>query len=91
LAIKTIIYIEFLDHSSGSNGWLSKDEFKEECKIETCCVVGFVEWEDDKAFYLSTMKGTTELGSGHIILKSCITKQKYLQKPVLKTIQRLNS
>jgi hypothetical protein len=83
-----IIYLKFLDHSSGSNIWLSKDEFKQECVIEECEVVGFLEFEDDKAYYLSTMRSSTDLGSGHTILKSCVTYiKRYPKKPVLKPIQ----
>jgi len=51
-------------------------------------VVGFLEFEDDKAYYLSTMRSSTDLGSGHTILKSCVTYvKKYPKKPVLKPIQ----
>ena len=83
-----IIYLKFLDHSSGSNTWLSKDEFKQECIIEECEVIGFLEFEDDKAYYLSTMRSSTDLGSGHVILKSTVTyAKKYPKKPVLKPIQ----
>lgn len=83
-----IIYLKFLDHSSGSNTWLSKEEFKQECIIEECEVVGFLESEDDKAYYLSTMRSSTDLGSGHVILKSTVTyAKKYPKKPVLKPIQ----
>jgi len=85
-----IVYLKFLDHSSGSNIWLSKEEFKQECIIEECEVVGFLEFEDDKAYYLSTMRSSTDLGSGHTILKSDVTYvKKYPKKPVLKPIQTL--
>jgi len=83
-----IVYLKFLDHSSGSNIWLSKEEFKQECIIEECEVVGFLEFEDDKAYYLSTMRSSTDLGSGHNILKSDVTyMKKYPLKTVLKTFQ----
>ena len=83
-----IVYLKFLDHSSGSNSWLTKDEFKQECVIEECEVVGFLESEDDIAYYLSTMSNSTDLGSGHVILKSCVTYiKRYPKKPVLKPIQ----
>tara|TARA_R110000787_G_C13324494_1_gene436765 strand:- start:217 stop:483 length:267 start_codon:yes stop_codon:yes gene_type:complete len=83
-----IVYLKFLDHSSGSNSWLTKDEFKQECVIEECEVVGFLEFEDDKAYYLTTMRSSTDLGSGHVILKSCVTYiKRYPKKPVLKPIQ----
>ena len=83
-----IVYLKFLDHSSGSNSWLTKDEFKQECVIEECEVVGFLEFEDDKAYYLSTMRSSTDLGSGHNILKSDVTYiKKYPLKTVLKTFQ----
>jgi len=80
-----IVYLKFLDHSSGSNSWLTKEEFKQECIIEECEVVGFLEFEDDKAYYLSTMRSSTDLGSGHTILKSCVTYvKKYPKKPSFK-------
>tara|TARA_R110000796_G_scaffold2116_6_gene8459 strand:+ start:1669 stop:1935 length:267 start_codon:yes stop_codon:yes gene_type:complete len=83
-----IVYLKFLDHSSGSNSWLTKDEFKQECVIEECEVVGFLEFEDDKAYYLTTMRSSNDLGSGHVILKSCVTYiKRYPKKPVLKPIQ----
>ena len=83
-----IVYLKFLDHSSGSNSWLTKDEFKQECVIEECEVVGFLEFEDNKAYYLTTMRSSTDLGSGHVILKSCVTYiKRYPKKPVLKPIQ----
>ena len=83
-----IIYLKFLDHSSGSNSWLTKDEFKQECVIEECEVVGFLEFEDNKAYYLTTMRSSNDLGSGHVILKSCVTYiKRYPKKPVLKPIQ----
>ena len=82
---ETIIYLEFLDHTSLTNIWQTKEEFNADCKIEPCYVVGFLEKEDDTAFYLSTMKSSTEMGSGHIILKSTVTySKKYPQKPILK-------
>jgi len=83
-----IVYLKFLDHSSGSNSWLTKDEFKQECVIEECEVVGFLEFEDDKAYYLTTMRSSTDLGSGHNILKSCVTYiKRYPKKPVLKPLE----
>lgn len=83
-----IVYLKFLDHSSGSNSWLTKDEFKQECVIEECEVVGFLEFEDNKAYYLTTMRSSNDLGSGHVILKSCVTYiKRYPKKPVLKPIQ----
>jgi hypothetical protein len=83
-----IIYIKFLDHSSGSNTWISRDEYKQECIIEECEVVGFLEYEDDKAYYLTTMRSSTDLGSGHTILKSAVTYVKKMsKKPVLKRIK----
>ena len=83
-----IVYLKFLDHSSGSNSWLTKDEFKQECVIEECEVVGFLEFEDDKAYYLTTMRSSNDLGSGHVILKSCVTYiKRYPKKPVLKPLE----
>jgi len=83
-----IIYIKFLDHSSGTNTWISRDEYKQECIIEECEVVGFLEYEDDKAYYLTTMRSPTDVGSGHTILKSAITYVKKMsKKPVLKRIK----
>ena len=85
---KKIIHLKFLDHSSGSNGWLSKEEYKQECDIVECEVVGFIESEDDKAYYLSTMRSEIDLGSGHVILKSCVTYSKiYAKKPLLKPLR----
>lgn len=79
---ETIIYLEFLDHASTTNAWQDLEEFNQDCKIEPCKVVGFLEREDNLAFYLSTMKSTAELGSGHIILKSTVT---YMKKLVIKS------
>ena len=79
---ETIIYLEFLDHSSTTNAWQTYEEYSEDCKIELCTAVGFLEKEDRIAFYLSTMKSSTELGSGHIILKSTVT---YVKKIPIKS------
>lgn len=79
---ETIIYLEFLDHSSTTNAWQSYEEYNEDCKIEPCRAIGFLEREDKLAFYLSTMKSSSELGSGHIILKSAVT---YTKKIPLKS------
>ena len=84
-----IIYIEFLDHMSLSNLWQSYDEFERDCEIkEPCWAVGFLEKEDNVAYYLSTMKSPTECGSGHVILKSaCTYVKKMPQKSVFRGIQ----
>ena len=67
----TIIYLEFLDHTSHSNIWQDEEEYKQNCVIEPTQAVGILENEDKLAFYLSTMKGLKgkEKGSGHTILK----------------------
>jgi hypothetical protein len=89
---ETIIYLEFLDHSSTTNAWQSYEEYAEDCKIEPCKVIGFLEKEDKLAFYLSTMKSSSELGSGHIILKSTITYlKKWSIKPQFKGIEHIIS
>ena len=83
-----IIYIEFLDHMSLSNQWQSYDDFEKDCEIIPCWAVGFLEKEDNVAYYLSTMKSPTELGSGHVILKStCTYIKKMPQKSVFRGIQ----
>lgn len=90
--LDTIIYLEFLDHSSLTNAWQTREEFESDCCIEPCRVVGFYEKEDKDAFYLSTMKSETELGSGHIILKSTVTySRKIPLKSILKGVQHLFS
>tara|TARA_X000001382_G_scaffold67151_2_gene46660 strand:+ start:399 stop:713 length:315 start_codon:yes stop_codon:yes gene_type:complete len=86
----TIIYLEFLDHSSLSNLWQSYEEFEKDCVIEPCWAIGFLEKEDSVAYYISTMKSNTELGSGHVILKStCTYVKKIPQKPVFKGIEHI--
>jgi len=86
----TIIYLEFLDHSSLTNGWQTQEEFDKDCVIEPCRVVGFIEKEDKDAYYLSTMKSLIEKGSGHIILKSTVIYTKKIPlKSILKGIQHL--
>lgn len=70
-----IYYIKFLDHVSTSNAWETVEEFNKN-KLEICEVVGFFEKEDNDAIYLSTMKSKTDLGSGHIIIKSAIISLK---------------
>ena len=88
---ETIIYLEFLDHSSTSNLWQSDEEFNEDCEIEPCKAIGFLEKEDNLAFYISTMKSRGEKGSGHVILKSaCTYIKKIPQKTLFKTIKDLN-
>ena len=87
---ETIIYCEFLDHSSTSNLWQSDEEFKEDCKIDPCKVIGFLEGEDSLAYYISTMKSLNEKGSGHVILKStCTYVKKMPQKTLFKSIEHL--
>jgi hypothetical protein len=89
---ETIIYLEFLDHSSTTNAWQSYEEYNEDCKIEPCKAIGFLEKEDKLAFYLSSMKSSTELGSGHIILKSAVTYvKKFTQKSDFKGIEHILS
>ena len=86
----TIIYLEFLDHSSLTNLWQSYEEFEKDCAIEPCWAVGFLEKEDQVAYYISTMKSSTELGSGHIILKStCTYVKKIGQKSIFRGIEHI--
>ena len=88
---ETIIYLEFLDHSSTSNLWQSEDEFNQDCEIESCKAIGFLEKEDNLAFYVSTMKSRGEKGSGHVILKSaCTYIKKIPQKTFFKSIEHIN-
>ena len=85
-----IIYLEFLDHSSTTNAWQSYDEYNQDIRIVPCSVIGFLEKEDSLAYYLSTMKSTDELGSGHVILKSTVVYMKKIpQKTRFKGIQYL--
>tara|TARA_E500000318_G_C3515224_1_gene194038 strand:+ start:111 stop:425 length:315 start_codon:yes stop_codon:yes gene_type:complete len=89
---ETIIYLEFLDHSSTSNLWQTEEEFNEDCIIEPCKAIGFLEKEDNLAFYISTMKSRGEKGSGHVILKSaCTYIKKIPQKTFFKSIEHINS
>tara|TARA_R100000654_G_scaffold11904_2_gene25887 strand:+ start:3859 stop:4173 length:315 start_codon:yes stop_codon:yes gene_type:complete len=88
----TIIYLEFLDHSSLTNLWQTYEEFEKDCEIEPCWAVGFLEKEDSVAYYISTMKSSKELGSGHTVLKSaCTYVKKIPQKPVFKGIEYIKS
>ena len=85
----TILYIEFDDHVSTSPSWETLEEFKKK-KEGKCIAVGFYVMSDEKAIYISTMNSEDELGSGHVILHSCIThisELKIPKKPVLKPIQ----
>lgn len=87
---ETIIYLEFLDHSSTSNAWQTYEEYNQDSRIVPCSVIGFLEREDRLAYYLSTMKSTDELGSGHVILKSTVVYMKKIpQKTRFKGIQYL--
>lgn len=86
----SIIYVEFLDHMSLPNAWQSFDEFERDCEIQHCWAVGFLEKEDNVAYYLSTMKSNTELGSGHVILKSaCTYIKKIPQKSFFRGIEHI--
>ena len=88
--LETILYVEFLDHSSTSNIWLTDEEFFEECVIEPCKAIGFLEREDSLAYYISSMKSRGEKGSGHTILKSAVSfARKIPQKTFFKSIQHL--
>jgi hypothetical protein len=82
--IITIIYGKFLDHSSTSNIWLTQKEFDDECLIEECDFCGFLEKEDNLAYYVSTMRTTAEKGSGHTVLKSTLIYTKKIQFKVPK-------
>jgi hypothetical protein len=87
---ETIIYLEFLDHSSTSNLWQTEEEFNEDCEIEPCKAIGFLEKEDNLAFYVSTMKSRGEKGSGHVIIKSaCTYIKKIPQKTFFKSIEHI--
>lgn len=88
--LETILYVEFLDHSSTTNIWQSDEEFIEDCLIEPCKAIGFLEKEDNLAYYVSSMKSVSAKGSGHVILKSTVIfARKIPQKTFFKTIEHL--
>ena len=90
--IITIIFGKFLDHSSTSNLWLTEEEFNDELIIEVCDFCGFLEKEDNLAYYVSTMRSSTDKGSGHTILKSALTYTKKIQFKVPKlTVEHIKS
>jgi hypothetical protein len=75
-----IVHIVFLDHVSLTNEWHDKKYLTDQ-KDHICDVVGFLEKENDKYFYISTMRGGEDIGSCHMILKSTvISVTKYPKK-----------
>ena len=93
---ETIIYCEFYDHCSSTNEWQDYPDLEKSLSLDYSVmkVCGKLYKEDDIAYTLITMWGDDCAGSGHLIIKSTITREirwkvpvKHPKKSVLKPIQ----
>lgn len=73
-----LLYLEWLDHCSGSYGWREPEDYDAETVL--CKTVGWVMAETDEAITLAqSSEGGGKFSGEFIVVKSCIKRRVKLQ------------
>ena len=82
MARRKLLYVEWDDHSSHSQTWVSEPHLKNGTRGLKCSSVGWLIEENEEAITLAATRdnGRTEHFSGdQTIMKSCIRKRRILR------------
>lgn len=75
-----LAYFKCYDHSSAKDmGWCGIDQLCDESVIIE--VSGFIEKEDESAYYLVMARGDDEFSGAFTVIKSTIIKKKFFKVP----------